>query len=77
MKKEIIEKIEELELEKMVGYESWVYEGDTYKDKNDQETMYCVINGADNEGIDIPKDEHLYKIETGDEVDNVSLILVV
>lgn len=73
--KNINAKIEELKLEQLKNYVSWLYVGDTYKD--DKGSMYGVINGAKNKALNIDKGTHLYKIKTGDVVDEVTLTLVI
>jgi hypothetical protein len=71
----IYKKIDDLGLNKIEDYETWVYTGDSYTDK--QDNMYCVISSEENNLLDIPKGTHLYHIETGDEADDVSFILIV
>lgn len=71
----INKKIEELNLEQLKGYVSWLYVGDTYKDSKGN--MYGVINGDKNKALDIDKDTHLYRIKTGEIVDEVTLTLVI
>jgi len=71
----INKKIQELNLEQLKGYDTWLYVGDTYKDK--QGGIYGVINGAENKDLDIHEGIHLYKIKTGEMVDEVDLILVI
>lgn len=68
-------KIRELNLEQLKGYDTWLYIGDTYKDK--QGDMYGVINGAENKELDIHEGVHLYKIETGETLDEIVLTLVI
>lgn len=72
--KNINKKIEELKLEQLKGFVSWLYTGDTYKDS--EGNMYGVINGAENKALDIDKGTHLYKITTGEAVDEVTLTLI-
>lgn len=75
----IYKKIKDLNLEKLEGFQSWCYNGDSYKDK--QGNMYCVVDSEENEEeievFNISKGKHLYKVETGEIEFDVNLILVV
>lgn len=74
----ITKKIQELNLKKLKGFESWCYEGDSYEDK--EGNGYCVVDSEENKDLEecnLPKGIHLYRIETGEIENDVSLILVV
>lgn len=79
MKKEIVEKMQELNLEKIEGFKSWVYKGDSYLEegKDEEGKLYCVINSIDNKNLKIQKGEHLYKVITGDLENEVYLVFII